>query len=327
VLGTPTIADYGLHNDECKPFGKDEIARFSGNFLIKSYNQLGSPFDPDSAKAPLAAGNPVIVGMLVGDDFQKIKSGHPPYVGPPTGETEGHALAVVGYDDDKQAFRIINSWGDDWGDAGYAWVSYDYMRKYVHLALVLLPKTPVKPRYPSINLQTLGCGDAPDNTLARRPKAQCDMLEALRAPLGESDLPKVAIAGGAALKAGDRLAIEIETPSFPSYIHAFYLQADRRVVHLVQTDPIAPKQYPPHTKLVFGDGGAGHGSFRVSPPYGDEMVVAIASRSPLFEAKRPQGEADTSVVAVLQQALTKTGPKAGAARDVTAWFASLRTQP
>jgi C1A family cysteine protease len=36
-----------------------------------------------------------------------------------------HCYTVVGYDDSRQAFRIMNSWGTNWGDAGYAWVSYN----------------------------------------------------------------------------------------------------------------------------------------------------------------------------------------------------------
>lgn len=36
-----------------------------------------------------------------------------------------HAMAVGGYDDDRQAFLILNSWGSDWGQDGAVWVHYD----------------------------------------------------------------------------------------------------------------------------------------------------------------------------------------------------------
>ncbi|MCO5233414.1 MAG: C1 family peptidase [Chitinophagales bacterium] len=36
-----------------------------------------------------------------------------------------HAINVVGWDDDKQAWLIRNSWGPYWGENGYAWVGYD----------------------------------------------------------------------------------------------------------------------------------------------------------------------------------------------------------
>ena len=36
----------------------------------------------------------------------------------------GHAYAIVGYDDASQKFIVKNSWGDYWGDQGYAYLPY-----------------------------------------------------------------------------------------------------------------------------------------------------------------------------------------------------------
>ncbi|MGL1893223.1 MAG: hypothetical protein OCD02_16430 [Spirochaetaceae bacterium] len=36
----------------------------------------------------------------------------------------GHAVTVIGYDDEKQAWLIKNSWGRLWGIKGFAWISY-----------------------------------------------------------------------------------------------------------------------------------------------------------------------------------------------------------
>ena len=41
-------------------------------------------------------------------------------------ESCGHALLLVGYDDEIQAFKFVNSWGSDWGDEGYAWIHYNF---------------------------------------------------------------------------------------------------------------------------------------------------------------------------------------------------------
>lgn len=49
---------------------------------------------------------------------------------------EGHAVAIVGYD--ESGFLIKNSWGtENWGDAGYGWVSFDYHRLLAKEALAL----------------------------------------------------------------------------------------------------------------------------------------------------------------------------------------------
>jgi C1A family cysteine protease len=39
----------------------------------------------------------------------------------------GHAVCIVGFDDDKQVFIARNSWGPDWGDKGYFYLPYDYV--------------------------------------------------------------------------------------------------------------------------------------------------------------------------------------------------------
>jgi len=40
-----------------------------------------------------------------------------------------HAMCVVGYNEKKKAFKLVNSWGEGFGDKGYFWVSYaDYGR-------------------------------------------------------------------------------------------------------------------------------------------------------------------------------------------------------
>ncbi|HUS03022.1 MAG TPA: C1 family peptidase, partial [Chitinophagaceae bacterium] len=39
-----------------------------------------------------------------------------------------HAVAIVGFDDARQAFKIMNSWGTGWGDAGYSWIDYNFLK-------------------------------------------------------------------------------------------------------------------------------------------------------------------------------------------------------
>ncbi|CAM1373220.1 C1 family peptidase [Tenacibaculum xiamenense] len=38
----------------------------------------------------------------------------------------GHAVLIVGYDDDIKAFKFINSWGTEWGNEGYGWIDYAF---------------------------------------------------------------------------------------------------------------------------------------------------------------------------------------------------------
>lgn len=35
-----------------------------------------------------------------------------------------HAMLVVGYSDEFNAFKVVNSWGENWGDDGFIWFDY-----------------------------------------------------------------------------------------------------------------------------------------------------------------------------------------------------------
>jgi C1A family cysteine protease len=35
-----------------------------------------------------------------------------------------HAVLLIGWDDDKQAWLVKNSWGEEWGGKGFAWIKY-----------------------------------------------------------------------------------------------------------------------------------------------------------------------------------------------------------
>lgn len=41
----------------------------------------------------------------------------------------GHAIEIIGYDDYLQALEFVNSWGRTWGDNGFGYFSYDYLRE------------------------------------------------------------------------------------------------------------------------------------------------------------------------------------------------------
>lgn len=55
------------------------------------------------------------------------------------GNEGGHAMTIIGYDDYKYggSFRIVNSWGRNYGDGGYIWMKYSDFKKYATEAYVL----------------------------------------------------------------------------------------------------------------------------------------------------------------------------------------------
>jgi uncharacterized repeat protein (TIGR02543 family) len=70
---------------------------------------------------------PVVGTMEVYDDFFSYVSGVYSYSGSSCWGSDlagGHAIEIVGWDDNQQAFHVKNSWGTGWGENGYFWISY-----------------------------------------------------------------------------------------------------------------------------------------------------------------------------------------------------------
>lgn len=82
-------------------------------------------------KACIYAGFPFVMGFTVYRSMYECMKA--PYIIPvPTPETGdeylgGHCVLICGYDDTKSLFLIKNSWGTGRGDAGYFYMSYDFL--------------------------------------------------------------------------------------------------------------------------------------------------------------------------------------------------------
>lgn len=79
-------------------------------------------------KQQLAKGIPVVIGIPVYPDFDELSPSNPIYDNTDGTNRGGHAVCIIGYDDSKQAVKIINSWGTSWGLSGYGWISYKLLQ-------------------------------------------------------------------------------------------------------------------------------------------------------------------------------------------------------
>jgi hypothetical protein len=108
---------------------RDEMTR-AARWRIKGWSRVDA-HDLAAVKGQLARGRPVIFGMDVGTKFQAHRGAGVLSTldsGPGVG---GHAMVLIGYDDSRQAFRLQNSHGREWGDNGYAWISYSAWQQAV----------------------------------------------------------------------------------------------------------------------------------------------------------------------------------------------------
>jgi hypothetical protein len=122
--GCSSLATVGYSDQQCLEPAEGDAA----NFQIGSFKRV-EPTDRNGVKAELAAGNVVVIGANLYDDFMNWNSGGV-YQGSGNFMMQGqqhaaHALACVGYDDSLGAYRIMNSWSTQWGDAGFMWMAYE----------------------------------------------------------------------------------------------------------------------------------------------------------------------------------------------------------
>ncbi len=148
---------FGVPPEEHWPYsdGPDEFDQeppafcysFAQNYkTIKYYRHdppSASPGDIlERVKTYLAAGHPAMFGFTVYSSIeQAADSGRIPLPSLRDKIEGGHAVMSVGYDDTmtiknrygqeetRGALLIRNSWGRRWGENGYGWLPYDYLKK------------------------------------------------------------------------------------------------------------------------------------------------------------------------------------------------------
>ncbi|MBD1920380.1 C1 family peptidase [Microcoleus sp. FACHB-831] len=81
-------------------------------------------------KGCLASGFPFALGMTIYETFESEEVAKTGKLNLPWTNEQlvgGHAVLAVGYDDSQKRFILRNSWGKQWGMAGYFTVPYDYI--------------------------------------------------------------------------------------------------------------------------------------------------------------------------------------------------------
>lgn len=129
----------------------DWTAEAAENKLV-NFRKIADQSDPtsmtvDNLKAYLAESRPIAFGAKLGDRFMKWNStaviDYDTYMNPGM-QHAYHAMTLAGYDDSKNAFKVINSWGKSWGNNGTIWIDYDFfVSSFCMVAFVAQNKTDV----------------------------------------------------------------------------------------------------------------------------------------------------------------------------------------
>ncbi|MDB5012423.1 MAG: hypothetical protein JWQ25_625, partial [Daejeonella sp.] len=141
----------------CTPAINAEQLTLASQSKIKDYMRLfdsgtGSSLKIQSVKKSISEKKPVVIGMICPPSFMDVTELWVP-VEEALESFGGHALCVVGYDDQKfgGAFEIQNSWGTSWGNSGYCWVKYADFAKFTKYAYEFVDLPEIKPEVPDLS--------------------------------------------------------------------------------------------------------------------------------------------------------------------------------
>ncbi|HYX39748.1 MAG TPA: C1 family peptidase [Oligoflexus sp.] len=106
----------------------DNVIRHAAREKVSSYERIDRNLS--HIQEVLSHGDPVVFGFTVyesiyGQDVKK--SGVIPIPKKKEKVLGGHAVLACGYDDERQALIIRNSWAKEWGEAGYGYLPYYFI--------------------------------------------------------------------------------------------------------------------------------------------------------------------------------------------------------
>jgi len=135
--GIKTIEQYGVCPEQLWPYNttlfavKPSDEAYSAALRHKAITCNPVAVDLLDIQRVLSSGFPVIAGITLFPEFECAEVARTGVVPMPSGKLHaigGHAVLIVGVDDNKQQLIMRNSWGDQWGDSGYFYISYDYIQ-------------------------------------------------------------------------------------------------------------------------------------------------------------------------------------------------------
>jgi len=119
------------YSTDCRTAPPESAYTEAENYQAVSYARFEDGNTPaeriiliNALKATLDAGLPIMCGFICYANIWAAYRGLiPKKLGHMIG---GHAVLIVGYDDNKSVFKFKNSWGTSWGDKGYGYLPYDF---------------------------------------------------------------------------------------------------------------------------------------------------------------------------------------------------------
>lgn len=291
--GVPRLST--LAYPQCNAQLPATVVQEANRFRIGDYQQLFTETAPAdqkvrSVKKALTDGNPVVIGIGAPLSFEEVKNVWQPAPNEkPADAVYNQALCVIGYDDARQggAFRVVNSWGRNWGEGGLCWIPYVHFGTFALNAFqVYAPPTDT---FAPVVAST-GNPPAQPETTGRRGSAELKLGDGSPMPLTRAADRDLTVAADATAPAdiqpyrsvqpypsGTRFKFYL-TNSENAYIYALTLDRRGTFQKLVPYDELTSPLLGPNTIIAYP---ATDQSIVMDNHRGTDYLLLLFARRPL----------------------------------------------
>lgn len=119
--------EYKIENLFKKPLA-EIYEKAKENYLIEAYNIENNI---DIIREWIDKNEPIAIAISIFTNFMSNMTKKTGKLGMPNTNDKfmgGHAVVICGYDDEKEELIMRNSWGTYWGDNGYFYMPYEYLK-------------------------------------------------------------------------------------------------------------------------------------------------------------------------------------------------------
>lgn len=146
-----TLTNSGVPHENFMPYNDSDCTSIPNETTLneaskfKILSALKIDRNINAIKGALFTGHPILTSVRLGNNFGAINQNNPIWLPNNTPSTSGHALLIVGYNDNYLyngssygVFKVQNSWGPSFANNGYFYVKYaDLMKNSIHPAQFL----------------------------------------------------------------------------------------------------------------------------------------------------------------------------------------------
>jgi serine/threonine protein kinase len=124
---------------------------------------------------------------------------------------------------------------------------------------------------------------------------------------------------------GERLVLDISTPTYDSWLYVDYFDHEGNVVHMMPSPGEVNNQFAKNKSFQLGEEGD-IGLWEVAPPVGTEIIAVLSTSAPVFDGARGEVEASNNYRAALKKRL-KTLASSPDKVKISADFVVIKTKP